>query len=154
MIRDWLLAADHRVAMVMRWLVRRLGLRGAFLGAIATLDLIWAWSMLDRDTAQPLFSAATFQVIIAYGAKLHHAHPLLPWALLLGTVGLLCLWQAFVDDDRAAFAAAIGIKVLWALLTIAAWPSAHFQVLRGAAQWATLATAVLICAAGLPYRHD
>jgi hypothetical protein len=154
MIRDRLLGADHRLAMVAQRLVRRLGLRGAFLGAIGTLDLIWAWSLLDRDTAQPLFGAASFQVIIAYGAKLDHARPLLPWALLLGTVGLLCLWQAFVDDDRAAFAAAIGIKVLWALLTIAAWPTAHFQVLRGAAQWATLATAVLICAAGLPYRHD
>jgi len=154
MIRAWLLDADHRLAMVGRRLSRRLGSRGAFLGSIANFDLVWAWTLVDPTAARAAAAAPTYGVIVRMGATISAAHPLWPWAALMGAVGLLCGIQAWRDDDRTAFAAAIFIKVVWIVATLATFKVAGTQVIRPVLIFATIGSFVIIAAAGLPYRTD
>ena len=91
---------------------RRVGHRGSALLFFAVLDLVYCCSLLfpsPRERRSPLL------------AFLAEILPLWVWALAWGLVGLLCLWKSFRPRDAAAFAAAIGIKVLWALVSLAAW---------------------------------
>jgi len=147
MIRARLLDADHRLALVVGWLQHRLGFRGAALTSFATFDLVWAWSLVDPAASQPLKAAPTYRVILAVA-------PLQFWAVTLAAVGLLCGVQAWMSDDRAAFAAAIGVKLVWAALTIASWPGAHWQILRPTIVFLVLASLVSVCAAGLPFPRE
>jgi hypothetical protein len=146
MIRDWLLAADHWVAMVGHRLSRRLGFRGAALMAFAIFDLVWASSLVDPVASRPLKNAPTYRVIIGIA-------PLWIWALIMASVGMLLFVQAWMRDDRAAFAAAIGVKLVWATATVATFPFAGVQILRPAIIFLTLAALVSVCAAGLPVRE-
>jgi hypothetical protein len=113
---------------------------------------VWAWSLVDPAAAQALKTAPTYHVVIRLGASLAEQHPLWPWAAAMAGIGLLCGWQAWLDDDRAAFGAAIGIKIIWVAATVATWPVAHWQILRPSIVFATLAALVSVCAAGLPFR--
>ncbi|HEV8653099.1 MAG TPA: hypothetical protein VG276_27835 [Actinomycetes bacterium] len=146
MIRDSLLTLDHRVALLAEWMRRRVGYRGAALGAFATFDLVWAWSLIDPTAARPLKQAPTYHVVLALA-------PLWVWALGMAAIGVLLGVQAWMDDDRLAYAAAIGIKLIWATATVATWPVAHWQILRPTVIFLTLATLVSVCAAGLPVRE-
>lgn len=86
----------------------RVGRRGCALLFFALLDVIYAASLLSAPTVGPYrFLAAIL--------------PLAAWASLWGAVGLLCLVQAFMASDRAAFAAAMLIKVVWGLVQLAGW---------------------------------
>jgi hypothetical protein len=149
-----LLRLTRRTRRGRRRPLRRLGFRGAALLAFAVFDLVWAWSLVDPAAAQSLRSAPTYYVIIRLGAYLTQQHPLWPWAVGMATIGLLCGVQAWMDDDRAAFGAAIGIKVIWVTATLATWPIAHWQVLRPTIVFITLAALVSVCATGLPFRRD
>src|SRR5262245_13821315 len=142
-----LLAADDRAAMVAAWAGRRLGFRGAALASFATFDLVWAWSLVDPTSARGLRAAPTYHVLLQVA-------PLRVWALVMAGIGVLCGIQAWMDDDRAAFAAAISIKPVWAALTLATWPLAGLQVLRPTILFLTLGALVSVCAAGLPYPKD
>jgi hypothetical protein len=153
MIRSRLLDLDHGVALLVNRVMRTLGFRGAALGAFATFDLVWAWSLIDSAAAAPLKAAPTYRVIIGIGSYVSKEYPLLLWAVMMATVGILCGVQAWMDDDRLAYAAAIGIKLIWATATVATWPGAHWQILRPTVIFLTLATLVSVCAAGLPVRE-
>jgi hypothetical protein len=153
-IRTLLLNLDHRVALGVGWLRRRLGFRGAALAAFATFDLVWAWSLLDPAAARGLRAAPTYQVVIRLGGYLNQQHPLWPWAIGMGAIGLLLGVQAWMRDDRTAFAAAIAVKVIWAVATLACWPAARWQILRPSIVFLTLAALVSVCAAGLPFKVD
>jgi hypothetical protein len=86
---------------------RRLGRRGTALLFLCFIDLIFAYGYLwpgPRDTWSP---SMEFVATVA---------PLPVWALLWGAVGLVCLQQAFRDNDKVGFGCAVMIKVLWALL--------------------------------------
>lgn len=141
------LEADHRLAIVAHRLARTLGFRGAALLSFSAFDGVWSWSLIDPAAAQPLKVAPTYQVLLRVA-------PLWVWAIILGGVGLLCLVQAWMRDDRAAFAAAIGIKLIWAALTVATWPGAHWQILRPSIVFLVLAALVSVCAAGLPFQEE
>jgi hypothetical protein len=145
-VRTRFLGLDHRAALVVNWAMRTLGFRGVALGAFATFDLVWAWSLIDPTAARPLKQAPTYHVVLALA-------PLWVWALGMAAVGVLCGVQAWMDDDRFAYAAAIGVKLVWATATVASWPVAHWQILRPTVIFLTLATLVSVCAAGLPVRE-
>lgn len=142
---SFFLDLDHRIALVAHRLALRLGFRGAALASFATFDLVWAWSLVDPVAAQALKAAPTYQILLRVA-------PLWVWALVMATIGVLCGVQAWMADDRAAFAAAIGIKLIWAALTVATWPSAGMQIFRPTIVFLTLASLVGVCASGLPFR--
>jgi hypothetical protein len=127
-----------------RRLARHLGFRGAVLATIAEFDLVWGWSLLDPAAARPVSAAASYRAFIVAGRYLVGGRPLLPWAVALLVVGVLCGVQAWMDDDRPAFAAAMGVKVVMLLLTLAAWPEAGVQIVRNVVIWATLAMFVAV----------
>jgi hypothetical protein len=154
MIRTRLLALDHQAAMVAHRAARRIGYRGVFLAGLATLDLFWAWGLWDRRAAGLLAAAPASSAIVGFGARFSATNPLLVWAILFALVGALCGWQAWVDDDRAAFTAAWSLKVLLAILTLAAWPDAHVLIVRAAGQWICLCMLVVAAQRGIPYRQD
>lgn len=108
----------------------RVGRRGAALLFFALLDFIYAASLLSAPTGGPY----RFLTAIL---------PLAAWASLWAAVGLLCLGQAFMRADRAAFAAAMLIKVVWGLVQLAGWLIADLdRGYVGAAVWLALAAFV------------
>ncbi len=95
-------------------LARRVGRRGAALACLAVLDLVWAWSLLDPTASRQLRAAPSYQAIL-------HVAPLHAWAAVWALVGLVCAAHALRRRDRAAWAAAIAVKLAWAALTGWAW---------------------------------
>jgi len=145
-MKDLFLRFDHRVALAVGWASRTLGFRGAALLSFSAFDLVWASSLVDPVASRPLKTAPTYRVIIGIA-------PLWGWALIMASVGALLFVQAWMIDDRAAFAAAIGVKLVWATATVATFPFAGVQILRPAVIFLTLAALVSVCAAGLPVRE-
>ena len=99
---------------------RRVGHRGAALLFLALIDLVYCFRLLapsprDREGPWLSFLAGIF--------------PLWVWAALWGGVGVLCLSRSWRRRDSGAFAFAIGIKVLWTLLSLAG------GVVGGVGQW-------------------
>ena len=113
-------------------LQHRVGRRGCALLFFALLDLIYAASLLSAPTSGPYrFLAAIL--------------PLAAWASLWAAVGLLCLLQAFMRADRAAFAAAALIKVIWGMVQLTGWLIADlYRGYVGAILWLALAAFVLV----------
>jgi hypothetical protein len=146
MIRDLALALDHRVALAVEWLRRRLGFRGAALLSFGLFDVVWASSLVDPVASRPLKTAPTYRVVVGLA-------PLWVWAAVMAGIGLLLFVQAWMVDDRLAYAAAIGIKLVWATATVATFPAAGVQILRPTIVFLTLAALVSVCAAGLPVRE-
>ncbi|MEU7741967.1 hypothetical protein [Nonomuraea sp. NPDC049158] len=112
----------------------RVGRRGCALLFFALLDLIYAASLLSAPTS----GSYRFLADIL---------PLAAWAGLWAAVGLLCLAQAFMRTDRAAFAAAMLIKVVWGLVQFFGWLIAGLD--RGyvsAVIWLALAAFVHVIA--------
>lgn len=117
---------------------RRVGHRGSALLFFALIDLVYCLSLLapskqarDSDTLRFLSGLL----------------PLWTWAAAWGGVGLLCLWGAFRRRDQLAFAGAIGLKVMWGLVSLAGWLTAGVD--RGylsAAVWLVFAGFVGIIA--------
>lgn len=90
----------------------QIGRRGAFLIFLALLDLIYAYGLAfptERSVNSPTskFLASTM--------------PLWAWGALWAVVGLVCLFFAFRIKDRIGYAAAMFIKVLWALMFLLGW---------------------------------
>ena len=112
MIRARLLDLDHRLALGLHRLARRVGYRGAFLALISLLDLMWAYLLIEPAAAKAFKTAPSSRVIVAVA-------PLWVWALVIGGIGVICGIQACMRDDRLAFGAAISWKVMWSALTLA-----------------------------------
>lgn len=93
-------------------LQRRVGNRGSALLFFAVLDLVYCYSLLFPPPRSEWSRSLVFLAGIL---------PLWVWGLTWGAVGVLCACRAFRRRDAAAFAAAIGIKVLWAIAAAAAW---------------------------------
>ena len=109
----------------------RAGRRGAFLLFLALLDTAIGYSLL---TAPPAETAA-----------LHLVLPLPVWAWAWLTVSAACAVGAFLHRDRAAYAAAAGIKAAWAGITGRAWLLYHIpQGWVGVIFWAAFAVTVLL----------
>lgn len=91
---------------------QRVGHRGSALMFFAALDLVYCASLLDPPMAERRSAALTWLASVL---------PLWVWGTAWGVVGVVCLWHAFRRRDQVAFAAAIGIKVMWALVSLAGW---------------------------------
>ena len=91
-----------------RWVHAHLGRRGECLVFFGSLDLVYAWSMF---TASPANTNATLQWV-------GQIAPLTAWGVLWSTVGLICLYHAFQRHDRFGFIAAVGIKMVWGLISL------------------------------------
>ncbi|MFG3702373.1 hypothetical protein ACLMMQ_29985 [Bacillus mobilis] len=91
---------------------RRVGHRGSALLFFAVLDLVYCSSLLFPSPQARRGVSLMF---------LSGLMPLWAWAAAWGGVGLLCLVQAFRPSDQAAFAAAIGLKVMWGGVTLGGW---------------------------------
>lgn len=88
------------------------GRRGRVLLFFGALDVIYGLSLAAPDAATrraPLFT------------WLAHIAPMWAWAGIWGGVGVLLLWQAFCQQDRAGYAAAIGLKIGWGLVCLGGW---------------------------------
>lgn len=95
-----------------RYLLHRIGRRGAALLFFAMLDLIYGISLLFPPTEAKLSPTFLFIQRVA---------PLYAWASLWFGVGLVCLVGAFQFRDRWAFAAAMGLKTLWGVTFLLGW---------------------------------
>lgn len=91
-------------------MIRRIGRRGAALAFFALVDYVFAWTMIaapspDRPSARWIASIM----------------PPWCWAAVWLTVGVVVTVGVFRICDREAFAAAIGVKVLWATVHLVGW---------------------------------
>jgi hypothetical protein len=117
-------------------LARRVGRRGAALLFFGLLDLVYAYSL--AFPTQEARHTATL-AYIAYVA------PLWAWALLWGAVGVICFVGALRRRDRVAFAAAMGLKVLFGVTMLSGWLVAGLdRAYVGAVLWLVLAGWVYI----------
>lgn len=95
-----------------RALRHRVGHRGATLIFFGLLDLIYCASLLYPPRQESRSEALIWLAGIL---------PLWAWGLSWGVVGVSCLWYAPRRRDHVGFAAAIGLKVLWGLVSLAGW---------------------------------
>lgn len=91
--------------------VTTVGRRGTALLFLAFVDFVYAFSLASPPKVARSNPAFLYVASVA---------PLWLWSVLWGAVGLVCLWNAFQIKDRVGFAAAMGIKVLWASVFIGA----------------------------------
>lgn len=87
------------------------GRRGTALLFLAFVDFVYAFSL-----AAPPKEALTAPIL----QYLASVAPLWLWAVVWGTVGVVCLWNAFQTRDRVGFAVAMALKVLWASVFVGA----------------------------------
>jgi hypothetical protein len=112
------------------------GKRGRMLLFFGGLDLVIAVSLARPDAETRRGAYFTWLAAIA---------PTWVWAAVWAVVGVTCLWQAFCHRDSIGYAAAIALKVFWALACIGAWLFGGFD--RGyvsAAIWLGLAYMVSV----------
>lgn len=119
-------------------LTSRIGRRGYALLFFFLLDLIYGWGMVWP-------SAETMALgLYVYADSLL---PLRVWGLAWLGVGVVCLAQSVMRQDRLAFASAIFIKLAWAAVGLLGWLSG--DVPRGylsAVIWAAFACLVAVIA--------
>lgn len=114
----------------------RLGRRGSALLFFSMLDVIYAFSLANPPAEQRQSASMRWTADVA---------PLWLWATVWGVVGLICFVQAWMDNDRVAFAAAIAVKVVWGGLFIAGAIAVGLErAYVGAAVWLALAAFVAI----------
>lgn len=126
-------------------LIHRIGRRGAFLAFLALLDVIYSYALL-----YPTPRAASNPTYVFLAAVM----PLWAWGLLWGAVGAICLLYALKKHDGPGYAAAMFLKVLWALMFLLGWLFADVE--RGylsTAIWGAFA-AVLAIIASWPEPHQ
>lgn len=109
---------------------RRMGRRGDALLFFATIDLAQAWTLWSGP-----------QVVSPTYAWFASIMPLDAWAVFWGLAGLTCLYHAFTHDDQFGFVATMGIKVVWALGSLAGW-LLNGVTLLGAVIWVIFAAFV------------
>lgn len=96
----------------LKFLAHRVGRRGTFLLFLAMLDWIYAYSLAYPTPAAVSTPTYTF---------LSHIMPLDVWASLWAVVGTVCLVYAFRYRDAPGYAAAMFIKILWAMTFFLGW---------------------------------
>jgi hypothetical protein len=99
-------------------LSQRIGRRGAFLLFLSLLDWVYAYGLAfptPRASSNP-----TYQFLAS-------TLPLEAWGALWAIVGTLCFVFAFMQQDAPGYAAAMFIKVLWALVFLLGWAFADVE---------------------------
>lgn len=120
---------------------RRIGRRGAALLSWAFVDVVVGWSLREPSTRpRGAAAAAAYRPILAIA-------PFGFWAWAWILVGAVCVVGACSRQDAPAFAAAIGIKLVWGGGLFAGW--AFYGAYRGwvaAVTWLVLAALVSVIA--------
>lgn len=90
----------------------RLGFRGATLLGLAFIDIVYGLTLAlpSQETRQGSAYAWRSEVI-----------PTESWGGLWILVGIFLVTQAWAHRDRAAYAVAIGIKLLWTTVCLGSW---------------------------------
>jgi hypothetical protein len=117
-------------------LAQRVGRRGAALMIFAFIDLVIGWSLAGTATRAQASALPTYRAHV-------EILPLIAWGWLWIAVGAVCLVHAFRVSDRFGFAAAIGIKLVWAAGFLGSW--LLYDAPRGwlgAATWVVFAALV------------
>lgn len=118
----------------------RIGRRGGALLFFALLDIAQALALLNPPRTLP--ESYRWSQTVA---------PLWVWAMCWAAVGLLCLVYAFMRRDTTAFTAAVGLKVLWGLLSLFGWlAGAVYLGWIATAIWFGFAWLVYLIAGGIP----
>lgn len=126
----------------------RIGRRGAALLAFAFIDAVIGWSLLDHQGQAQTKAIPTYAAIRAL-------MPLAAWGWLWLAVGAVCAASAFMRSDRFGFAAAIGVKVVWAGGFLVAWWPMHVpRAWLAAATWLVFAALVLVISGWREARRD
>ncbi|SRR6266536_3075455 len=119
-------------------LVHRVGRRGAFLLFLALLDWVYAIGLAFPSPSiirNPIYLFLTDIL------------PLQLWSFIWATVGTVCLIYAFRRYDAPAYAAAMFLKTLWALIFLLGWMFASVE--RGylaTAVWGSFAAVLSLIA--------
>jgi len=122
-----------------RFLVGRVGRRGAALVFFALLDFVYAFSLADPQPEAR--RSSTFRYVASI-------FPLWVWSVLWAIAGLACLISAFRTKDKIGFTAAIAIKTLWGFIfVVAAITGGVDRAYVGATLWLCLAAWVAIISA-------
>lgn len=118
----------------MRRLGHQVGRRGASLLFFGLLDVVYCQALLFPTRTARNTSGYRFLADIM---------PLWAWAAMWGVVGVLCLVYAFRKRDQPAFAAAMGLKVLWGSVYVGGqWTGAVERGYVSAVVWLALAALV------------
>ncbi|MFE5332963.1 hypothetical protein ACFRCG_41925 [Embleya sp. NPDC056575] len=91
---------------------QRLGRRGAFLGGMGTLWLLYGYGLL----VEPIASTASYRLLL-------HVMPMDGWAVawvVAGVVALLCAWTR-PPWDWPGFAALYATAIPWGLSSLMSW---------------------------------
>lgn len=115
---------------VTRFVVHRVGHRGAALLFFALLDGVYAFSLLQPPAGGQLNASLAFMQNIA---------PFPVWGALWASAGVVCLASTFLVNDRWGFAAAMLIKVLWGVLYVYGALVGVDRAYLGAVVWLCLA---------------
>jgi hypothetical protein len=97
---------------------QRIGRRGAFLLFLSLLDAVYAYALAFPTPIA--ISSPTYQFLAS-------TLPLEVWGALWAIVGTLCFVFAFTQQDAPGYAAAMFIKVLWALVFLLGWAFADVE---------------------------
>ncbi len=89
----------------------RIGRRGSTLLMLAFIDAVYSYALFNPAPE----SLRTPAIVFFRGFA-----PLWVYGLLWAVAGVMCFVCAFLRSDRWGFAAAMAIKVLWALLYVLA----------------------------------
>ena len=95
------------IKMLLKWMRRRIGRRGATLLFLGLLNVSTGLNLLSSTNAQ----VTAFTRIL----------PLSMWAALWLSSGIIALIQAFTYNDRLAFTFAAGMMSVWGLTYVTAW---------------------------------
>lgn len=85
----------------LRWVNRRTGYRGKFLGFLAILDISVGYSLLALSPSQRV-------------VDLSFPYPV--WGCLWLVTGVICAVQSMMSKDRPAFTLAAFLKASWAMV--------------------------------------
>lgn len=115
------------------------GFRGSALLFFAVLDFVIGFSYLYPPPEQRQTASLRYLADLA---------PLPAWGAVWGAVGVVCLVFAFRRHDKVAFAAAIGIKILWGGIYVGGALVAHLErAYVSAGLWLCIAGFVAIISA-------
>lgn len=116
----------------------RLGRRGGVLLALAFVDLVYGYALVNPADEQARSSAYLWR---------DHIMPTEAWGVIWIVVGVTLALNAFLRRDRVGYALAVALKMGWAAICLASFVVGHVpQGYLAAAYWLAMAVIAMIVA--------